>query len=238
MKWFKHMTGSIDDEKISRLLDIAGLEGYGFYWRIIEIIAGQIGKDSEKCEVTYSLPSLSRLTYSHHNKVGNLLGKLQVTGLIDVSKSELDGRVNFTLKCRNILKYRDEWTARGEKTRESLGSHSGATPEEIQIQNKIQNKSIIASSVKTSEAPKRKIALVDQQFIEQLIKDPAYEGIDVKREATRAESWLSNNPKAKGRKFTKKFLLNWLLRADANKPSESQSSTFDPVEYFGGVKTY
>lgn len=140
MKWFKHMTASKTDEKIAQLLDIAGLEGYGFYWTIIELIAAQVNGDDTVAEVTYSLPTLSRMTYSHHHKVSNLLGKLQVTGLMTVSKSELLGVVNYTISCPNILKYRDEWTSRKPKTRESLGSHSGETPDVEQKKNKIQKK--------------------------------------------------------------------------------------------------
>lgn len=132
MRWFKHMTAAGSDEKITKLIDIAGLEGLGFYWRMVEIIASQISEATEKCEVTYSLPTLSRLTYSHHHKVSNLLGKLGVTGLMVVSKSELHGVVNYTISCPNILKYRDEWTSRKPKTREQLPSNSRATPDGIQ----------------------------------------------------------------------------------------------------------
>lgn len=129
MKWFKHMTGTFDDEKIARYVELCGLEGYGFFWRIIELIAAQVEKDNEKCDVTYSLPTLSRLCYSHHNKVGKLLVTLGVTGLMTISKSEVAGVVSFSIKCPNVLKYRDEWTARKQKTPEQLPSNSRVTPE-------------------------------------------------------------------------------------------------------------
>ena len=99
-----------------------------------------------------------------------------------------------------------------------------------------------ASSVKkTSEATTRKIAIADDEFIYRLSVDPAYEGIDVKREALKAQSWLSNNPKGKGRKFTKKFFLNWLSRAEAKSVStpKEMPKNWTAEDYFGpGVKTY
>ncbi len=42
MRWLKHMTSTWDDEKIAAVVDELGLEGYGFWWRILEIIATQL----------------------------------------------------------------------------------------------------------------------------------------------------------------------------------------------------
>jgi len=130
MRWFKHMTAAKDDEKIVELLAIGGLEAYGFYWAVIELVARQMEKESGKCSVTYPLPYLSRQLYCHHNKVTNLLGKLQVTGLIDVDKIEVDGRVNFKLTCPNLLKYRDEYTTKKTKNRDNIETISRQTQEQ------------------------------------------------------------------------------------------------------------
>ena len=130
MRWFKHMTAAKDDEKIVELLAIGGLEAYGFYWAVIELVARQMEKKSGKCSVTYPLPYLSRQLYCHHNKVTNLLGKLQVTGLIEVNKIEVDGRVNFKLTCPNLLKYRDEYTTKKTKNRDKIETISRQTQEQ------------------------------------------------------------------------------------------------------------
>lgn len=130
MRWFKHMTGTREDERIANLIAIGGMEAYGFYWAMIEIIAKQIEKGSDKCGVTYPLPYLSHQLYLHHNKVSNLLGKCEVTGLLLVSKSEVGGGVNFTVSCPNLLKYRDEYATRKAKNRDKLPSNSRVTPEQ------------------------------------------------------------------------------------------------------------
>ena len=121
MRWFKHMAHSHTDERLSSFIDESGLEGYGFWWLLLEIVAAQMDS-SDKCEVTYSLPHWSRLLYSHHHKVSNLLGKLEVTGLIATSKSE--GKITVTIP--NLLKYRDEYSKKSgqtpSKNRESVRS--------------------------------------------------------------------------------------------------------------------
>lgn len=130
MRWFKHMTNTRDDERIARLISEFGLEAYGFYWAIIEIIARQIEKEPDKCSVTYPLTYLAHQLYLHHNKVGFLLGNLEVTGLILLSKSVVGGRVNYTITCPNLLKYRDEYTSRKLKNRDNIPTVSRQTPEQ------------------------------------------------------------------------------------------------------------
>lgn len=128
------MTDTKSDEKIASLISVAGMEGYGFYWSIVELVAKQIDKGSDKCSVTYPLPYLSRQLYLHHNKVSNLLSKLQVTGLILLSKSEVNGGVSYTITCPNLLKYRDEYSDRKakekSKNRENIPTNSRQTPEQ------------------------------------------------------------------------------------------------------------
>ena len=51
MKWFKHQSEARNDEKIARLEDKAGLEGYGFYFKMLEIVA-QIIDSTDRHEVT------------------------------------------------------------------------------------------------------------------------------------------------------------------------------------------
>lgn len=44
MKWFKHNTAASRTEKLAMLKATRGLEGYGFYWNVLEIIAESDGK--------------------------------------------------------------------------------------------------------------------------------------------------------------------------------------------------
>ena len=95
MKWFRHMTASHTDEKLCAVLDEVGLEGYGFWWILVEVVAGQVGPKENRCCVTYSLPQWSRLLYCHHHKVSKYLGSLQGNGLVTVENVE--GKVRVTI---------------------------------------------------------------------------------------------------------------------------------------------
>jgi len=47
-------------------------------------------------------------------------------------------------------------------------------------------------------------------WLEELMKNPLYEGIEIDRELLRAKQWCSK----KGRRLTQRFFENWLKRAD------------------------
>ena len=48
MKWFKHETDAIHSEKLTRLINEFGFEGYGRFWRIMEIVAERMDV-SDRC---------------------------------------------------------------------------------------------------------------------------------------------------------------------------------------------
>lgn len=77
MKWIKHMVATTRDEKMSAYLEDTGLQGYGFYWRLLEIVAEAMSPGDEACTVTYSLSTWSRLLYCHHHQVSKYMGKLR-----------------------------------------------------------------------------------------------------------------------------------------------------------------
>jgi len=110
MRWFKHMTASSDDEKLSRLKDAYGLEGYGFWWSVVEIVADKVG------EVRQTSAEFSP------KKWGNLVGispkKFRILAefcanlqLFSVAFSENLIKIDMP----NILKFRDEYTERQHK---------------------------------------------------------------------------------------------------------------------------
>ena len=72
------------------------------------------------------------------------------------------------------------------------------------------DKNKIAAKDKPSQ-PAPRIKLADQQWIEELRPDCIKQGIDLDAEIIKAKRWLL---KAPGRKFTQKYLINWLNRAD------------------------
>lgn len=119
MRWFKHMTNSIDDEKISKLVDECGLEGYGFFWRVLEMIAAQVDDDG-KNYCSYSKRAWCNKLAIKHQTWSKLIASCDQAGLFEVSD---DGQM-ITLKSPNILKYRDEYSKK-------KGRKSGQCPDNI-----------------------------------------------------------------------------------------------------------
>ena len=116
MKWFKHQSTARNDEKIARLEDRCGLEGYGFYFKMLELVAEAIDQ-SDKCEVTYSMSRWGRQTNVTTKKWLFLAQCCADVGLMIVQRSADDGVTNgcrgaddITIKIPNLLKYRDNHT--------------------------------------------------------------------------------------------------------------------------------
>ena len=110
MKWFKHQTNARNDERVAHLESLAGLEGYGFYIKLLEIVAEGMDR-TDKCSITYPLTTWSHQLYIHHNKVSKLLGKCEVAGLVSVKYHEGNSKVRIEVTIPNLLKYRDNHTS-------------------------------------------------------------------------------------------------------------------------------
>ena len=105
IKWFKHESQARNDERISRLEDKAGLEGYGFYFKLLEIVSTNMDF-SDRCDVTYSLSRWGRQANISTKKAVFLLQCCHDVGLIIAQRVNDDMIVNIP----NLLKYRDNHT--------------------------------------------------------------------------------------------------------------------------------
>jgi hypothetical protein len=105
MKWFKHQSSARNDERLARLEDKAGLEGYGFYFKMLEIVA-EIIDESDRHEVTYSLSRWGRQVNITSKKFVFLAQCCADVGLMIVQRCDND----YTVKIPNLLKYRDNHT--------------------------------------------------------------------------------------------------------------------------------
>jgi len=121
MRWFKHITKARRDEKMIELRARTGLEGMGFYWTLIEMVAEEIGTD-DKCELTYPLQEWARLIGCHPNQFKKHLSTLQVLGLVLVEYPESDLGVRIRVRVSNLLKYRDEYSKKSGHRQENIQS--------------------------------------------------------------------------------------------------------------------
>jgi len=105
VKWFKHLSNARDDERIARLEDVAGLEGYAVYFKLLEIVAASMDQ-TERCEVGYSVSRWASLMNCHPIKARTLVGKVASCGLVEL---RLDGD-SMEVRIPNLLKHRDNHT--------------------------------------------------------------------------------------------------------------------------------
>lgn len=119
MRWFKHMTSSAGDEKLSAIQDQCGLAGYGFFWRVLELIGAQVD-ESGKNFCAYPKRVWCNKLAINHQTWSKMIASCQQAGVFIVSETEQGIRV----ESPNILKYRDEYTERKAKK-------SGQYPDDI-----------------------------------------------------------------------------------------------------------
>jgi hypothetical protein len=119
MKWIKHMTCASRNEKLARLIDLHGVEGYGFYWLVLETI-GEQTDESGQVSVKSSPRFWRNITNFSAKKFRKLAESCATLGLFSVNFYENE----IEIGCPNLLKYCDEWTKK--KVR-----NSGVAPEKL-----------------------------------------------------------------------------------------------------------
>lgn len=123
MKWFKHETTALKDEKIQHLMDKFGGIAYGFYFAILELCAEKID-DKLIPTIEISVGQLKRWTHIYHTKkVVMLLQSMHDLGLI-LLQSPLNvdtiGSNLITISVPKLLLRLDNWTKRSVVTSEQL----------------------------------------------------------------------------------------------------------------------
>lgn len=118
MKWFKHMTSLRNDEAVARFLDATGLEGFGFLCMVMEMIAENMAKEDQDCQLSLSLKRWSIALGIHRNKVLAYMGKLGSTGgstggcttLACVTHEQSEQGSVIRVQMTKLAEWRDEYT--------------------------------------------------------------------------------------------------------------------------------
>lgn len=114
MRWLKHLSNAHDDHKINKLREKFGAEGYGFYWLVLERIAGQMSSSNPLTILGDSAKGWGKFLGTRTDYARKILGYFGESGLMIVRISGDDIEIN----CPNLLKYKDETTQR-------VGNRSG-----------------------------------------------------------------------------------------------------------------
>lgn len=131
MRWFKHLSTSHEDESLAVVLAEGGLEAYGFWWMMLEIIAKKVD-EGDSCSVTFPLQTWCNLFGLREQKFNRLLRLFENTESFSKKNPllfvERNGKL-ITVSCPNLSKYRDEYSRKKGKNPDSLRSLSGHCPE-------------------------------------------------------------------------------------------------------------
>ena len=105
MKWFKHETDAMDSEKMKVLIHEFGFEGYGWFWRIMEIVAKKMD-ETNRCHYEQPVSEWCTTLKVKRKKLSLFLELIQFQTNIKAVYSEDKLRI----KIPNLLKKRDNYT--------------------------------------------------------------------------------------------------------------------------------
>ncbi len=135
MKWFKHFTDASDDEFIADLEDRYGWEGYGRWWRLLEIVGMQFKKDGPPL-ASYPWSTWQTKLRARRVNLEKFLRYLEASGKIKMTETtEKLGRKSFSnsflrkengdiliIEIPNLLKIRDEYSKKSGQNQDKVGS--------------------------------------------------------------------------------------------------------------------
>ncbi len=120
MKWFKHITTSLDDPFIFELIDKYGSDGYTVYFGTIEIMAREFDIENPgKCRISAKyLRKKLQLSVKKVSKILNFCSEKEKI-YVKFEKS------NILLNCPKLKEMTDEYT---QKMVKKIGTQSGQSP--------------------------------------------------------------------------------------------------------------
>jgi len=129
MKWFRHMSDASDDEFISEVEEIFGLDGYARWWKLLERIAKQMN-ETDKCYAEYSWTKWQSFLKGKRNKLETFLEHCQNKRRI---KLELNGNI-LRIICPKLLELRDEYSRKS-------GHATDMTPDNVAPEEEVEEES-------------------------------------------------------------------------------------------------
>jgi hypothetical protein len=93
MRYINHLVDARGDDKLGAYRTAAGLEGYGFYWELLEVVA-----KTKSDTAAYTLSHWAKLLQCHHHVVKKYLALLYAHGLVqlDITRELPEGYSQVT----------------------------------------------------------------------------------------------------------------------------------------------
>ena len=127
MKWFKHDTAASRTEKLAMLKATRGLEGYGFYWNVLEIIAESDGKTgaSASGSACFPLQTWCGLIGVPPQTFRKLAENCRELGLFLVSFRKVSGVEVAEISTDALAEMADEYSSRKASRKKEQAETSG-----------------------------------------------------------------------------------------------------------------
>ena len=216
LDYFPHDTDAHNDQKLQSLMALYGCDGYAFYFILLEIIFrmenGWItcGKPEERA-------GLSRSIGISVEKFDNILIAALNIGCFD---KELYDKEKILIS-NGIKKRILEINNLRQKDRERKVNKERDLSNKDKEKGKAKTGKPMENSLKTQEPLNAVVS--DSQFISLLKNNPAYMGkINIDTELCKMDAWLLTS-KGKGRKKTRRFIVNWLNKIDTEVQTSEQN---------------
>lgn len=155
MKWFKHHSDAYSNLKHQQVMAEFGLEGYGFYWICIELVAQQGDNFRIKSDKNWK-KALSFVTHKNIDDVDKYLEFFASVNLIDEKALK-----NNDLFIPKMKEHQDEYTE--SKRRKSRQYRENIGLEEIRIDKNRTEENMQRFEMFWSEYPNKKAKSVAQK---------------------------------------------------------------------------
>ena len=135
MRWFKHYSDASDDAFIEGLEDKFGWEGYGRWWKLLEIIAKSMDKNSDP-SAEHSWVKWQSLLKGKRNKLDSFLIHCQNEMKINL---EQNGNI-LKINCPKLLELRDEYNRKSGHTTDTCQDKLPPKTKEIRTKKEEKEK--------------------------------------------------------------------------------------------------
>lgn len=207
MKWFKH-ENTFNNPKVERLTEKFGSEGYGVYFRIVELISTNIEPDNVQewgfLPSEYDEEYLSKKLGVTTEKLRSILEECLRLNLLQKSKE--------TIMCSQILERADDYTQRIiNKTTNKVRSISE------QSSSRIEEKRIDKNRIEKRENTVSYLLTLNDEDIKELTSTYKVNLIQLKEKAESLHNYCKSHGKIY--KNYRALLINALARDFGKKPA-------------------
>lgn len=117
MQYFKHMANMRHDRRIKKLINRFGIEGYGLYCLILELIVDELTTESPDPELLESCDDLAEFYNGNSAKIDEMVRYMISNNLLEVNE------INKRVTCSKIYKYLEKSITRSESIRKMIESY-------------------------------------------------------------------------------------------------------------------